>query len=74
MEKFYPSYFNQRRPQPQGLLQKLSYGGLPFNVTLSKDDLFGSVDNIKSTTVVVMRTGFSTHTMVSIPPLVWELE
>jgi hypothetical protein len=65
VEKFYPSYFNERRPEPQGLLQQLSYGGPLFNVTLSKDDLFGNVNNIKNTTVIVMRTGFSTHTMVS---------
>jgi hypothetical protein len=64
VEIFYPSYFNERRPEPQGLLQQLSYGGPPFNVSLSKDDLFGSMNNIQNATVVVMRTGFSTHTMV----------
>jgi len=63
VEIFYPSYFNERRPEPQGLLQQLSYGGPPFNVSLSKDDLFGSMNNIQNATVVVMRTGFSTHTM-----------
>ena len=65
VETFYPSYFNERRPEPQGLPNNLSYGGNFFNVTLSKDDLFGDVQNVKNATVVIIRTGFSTHTMVS---------
>jgi len=63
VEKFYPSYFNSRRPQPSGLLTQLSYGGAPFDVTLSADDLSGNVNNIQNATVVVIRTGFSTHAM-----------
>lgn len=63
VERFYPSYFNERRPQPQGLPSSLSYGGPYFNVTLSSDDLGGSVSNVKNTTVVVIRTGFSTHAL-----------
>jgi len=63
VERFYPSYYNERRPQPQGLLQSLSYGGPFFNVTLTKADLFGDVNNLKNTNVVVIRPGFSTHTM-----------
>jgi hypothetical protein len=64
VERFYPSYYNERRPQPQGLPKQLSYGGPTFDVTLSKDDLFGNVTNIQSATVVVLRPGFSTHSMV----------
>lgn len=63
VERFYPSYFNERRPQPQGLPTTLAYGGPYFNVTLSKDDLSGSTDNLKSTTVIVIRPGFSTHAL-----------
>ena len=65
VEKFYPSYFNERRPQPRGLLTQLSYGGAAFDVTLSSEDLFGDVNNVKTAKVVVIRPGFSTHTMVS---------
>ncbi|KAL5507236.1 hypothetical protein ACEPAH_6692 [Sanghuangporus vaninii] len=63
VERFYPSYFNERRPQPQGLPTTLSYGGAYFDVTLSKDDLFGNSSNVQSVTVVVVRTGFSTHAL-----------
>ncbi|KAK7692517.1 hypothetical protein QCA50_004145 [Cerrena zonata] len=63
VERFYPSYYNQRRPQPQGLLTQYSYGGPYFNVTLTKDDLSGNSDNVKNTQVIIIRTGFSTHAM-----------
>lgn len=65
VEKFYPSYYNERRPQPQGLPNKLSYGGAYFNVSLSSNDLFGDVSNAQGAQVVLIRPGFSTHTMVS---------
>jgi hypothetical protein len=64
VERFYPSYYNDRRPQPQGLLEQLSYGGPSFDVSLSADDLFGNVQNVQNASVIVLRTGFSTHTMV----------
>lgn len=63
IELFYPSYYNQRRPAPQGLPNRLSYGGSSFTLSLSSADLFGSVNNIQSAKVMVIRTGFSTHTM-----------
>jgi len=63
VEKFYPSYFNQRRPQPQGILAQFSYGGPSFNVTLTNADLFGNVNNTVKATIVIVRAGFSTHTM-----------
>lgn len=62
-ERFYPEYYNQRRPQPQGLPTVLGYGGPYFNVTLSSDDLSGNVANAVNTSVVVIRTGFVTHAM-----------
>lgn len=61
VERFYPDYYNERRPEPQGLPSQLSYGGAYFNVSLSSDDLFGNVQNAASATVVLIRTGFSTH-------------
>ncbi|KAJ6629521.1 glyoxal oxidase N-terminus-domain-containing protein [Mycena sp. CBHHK59/15] len=63
MERFYPSYYNERRPQPAGLLSQLSYGGAPFDVTLSSDDLGGDAHNAANASVVLIRTGFSTHAM-----------
>ncbi|KAF5316374.1 hypothetical protein D9619_006876 [Psilocybe cf. subviscida] len=62
-ERFYPSYYNQRRPQPKGLPSRLTYGGPSFDVVLDADDLSGMVDNVANATVVVIRPGFSTHSM-----------
>ena len=64
VETFYPSYYNERRPEPQGLPTQLSYGGSYFNVSLTLDDLFGDAGNIQNASVVIIRTGFSTHTLV----------
>jgi hypothetical protein len=63
-ELFYPSYYNERRPEPDGLLSRLSYGGPFFNVTLSSDDLFGDVRNAQTAQVIILRFGFSTHAIV----------
>ncbi|KAF7374865.1 hypothetical protein MSAN_00372500 [Mycena sanguinolenta] len=63
VERFYPSYYNERRPQPTGLLSALGYGGPSFDVQLDADDLGGDARNAANATVVVIRTGFSTHTM-----------
>ncbi|KAG7446598.1 glyoxal oxidase [Guyanagaster necrorhizus] len=63
VEKFYPSYYNQRRPEPYGILKQLSYGGPYFNITLDSKDLYGDVQNVQSAKVVIIRTGFSTHAM-----------
>ncbi|KAJ7217754.1 glyoxal oxidase [Mycena pura] len=62
-ERFYPSYYNERRPEPMGLLSMLSYGGESFDVQLSSEDLGGDAHNAENATVVVIRTGFSTHVM-----------
>jgi len=61
VERFFPSYYNKQRPEPGGLPTQLTYGGAYFNVTLSATDLSGDVSNLKNTTVVVIRQGFSTH-------------
>jgi len=63
MERFYPLYYNERRPQPAGLLSQLSYGGPSFDVTLSSDDLSGDAHNAANATVVIIRPGFATHGM-----------
>ncbi|KAG6810066.1 hypothetical protein H0H92_013500 [Tricholoma furcatifolium] len=62
-ERFYPSYYSSRRPQPVGILSQLSYGGPSFNISLDADDLFGDVNNVKNATVIVIRPGYSTHAM-----------
>jgi Domain of unknown function (DUF1929) len=67
VERFYPSYYNKRRPEPQGIPSQLSYGGNPFNITLTAADLFNNVNNTPNAEVVIIRPGFSTHTMVSLP-------
>ncbi|ODN74427.1 hypothetical protein L202_06824 [Cryptococcus amylolentus CBS 6039] len=63
VEIFYPDYADRNKPDPSGMPSQLTYGGDYFNVTLSATDLFNSPININNTRAVVMRTGFSTHTM-----------
>ncbi|KAJ6489515.1 glyoxal oxidase [Mycena vitilis] len=63
VEKFYPSYYNERRPQPTGLLSMLGYGGDAFDVGLDADDLGGDAQNAANASVVIIRPGFSTHAM-----------
>lgn len=61
-ERFYPWYYSMRRPEPNGLLSQLGYGGSYFNVTLSKDDMNGDPNtNAPLTKAIILRTGFSTH-------------
>ncbi|KAF8598417.1 galactose oxidase [Ceratobasidium sp. AG-I] len=62
-ERFYPWYYAMRRPEPVGLMDRLSYGGAGYDITLSLDDLRGNMTKIQDTKVVVVRTGFSTHTI-----------
>ncbi|TFK27224.1 copper radical oxidase [Coprinopsis marcescibilis] len=60
-ELWYPTWYNERRPQPRGLLAQLSYGGPSFDITLDSEDLSGNVENVKSVKVTLVRPGFSTH-------------
>ncbi|KAF5338488.1 hypothetical protein D9611_013244 [Ephemerocybe angulata] len=62
-EQWYPSWYNDRRPEPQGLLSQYSYGGPAFDVTLDSEDLGGDVENVKTAVVSIIRPGFSTHNM-----------
>jgi hypothetical protein len=70
IETFYPLYYNKHRPFPSGMPSKLSYGGDPFTLTFSKDDLNtgmntpgAGIKNAKTIKVVLMLTGFSTHAL-----------
>lgn len=42
---------------------QIKYGGPYFNVTLSLSDLMNNPLNINNTKAVIIRPGFSTHTM-----------
>jgi hypothetical protein len=61
VERFYPLYYNKRRPEPSGVPTQISYGGSYFELHLSSDDLFGNIGNVNTVKVVLMKTGFSTH-------------
>ncbi|PVF94465.1 DUF1929-domain-containing protein [Serendipita vermifera] len=61
VERFYPLYYNKRRPEPAGVPTQISYGGSYFELHLSSDDLFGNIGNVNTVKVVLMKTGFSTH-------------
>ncbi|KZP19871.1 copper radical oxidase [Athelia psychrophila] len=63
VETFYPAYYNKPRPAPQNLPTTLTYGGAYWNLSLTSTDLAGTPGNIANTKVVVIRTGFSTHTI-----------
>ncbi|KAG8747996.1 hypothetical protein FRC10_009748 [Ceratobasidium sp. 414] len=60
VERFYPDYFNERRPEPTGMPSKLTYGGNYFDLSMTAVDVGGKPESIK---VVLVRTGFSTHAM-----------
>jgi len=65
-ELWYPPWYNERRPEPVGLLASYSYGGPSFDITLSSEDLFGDLENAKTVVVSIIRPGFSTHNIVSV--------
>lgn len=62
---FYPSYFSaETRPDPQNVPSKLSYGGDFFEITIPASSYKGAAnDAAESATVVLIRSGFSTHAM-----------
>jgi hypothetical protein len=61
VERFYPWYYNKRRPEPAGVPLSLTYGGQYFNLELTKEDLFDNIGNANAIKVVLIKTGFSTH-------------
>ncbi|KAL4063440.1 glyoxal oxidase [Scleroderma citrinum] len=65
-EIFYPPYFSSSvRPQVSGIPNNLSYGGNYFDLTVSSTSYKGLTANqaAANTTVVLSRSGFSTHAM-----------
>ncbi|KAG8934033.1 hypothetical protein FRC01_005494 [Tulasnella sp. 417] len=62
VERFYPAYYSEHRPEYSGLPEKLGYGGPYFNLTLASSELgTDPASSLGSTKVVLMRFGFSTH-------------
>lgn len=61
IERFYPLYYNKRRPEPSGIPTTLTYGGQYFDLQLSSEDLGGNIGNLNAVKVQLARTGFSTH-------------
>ena len=62
VERFYPWYYDKRRPEPKGVPTTLSYGGNYWQATLTVQDLNNDpATYIQKTKAVVIRTGFSTH-------------
>ena len=62
VERFYPWYYDKRRPEPKGVPTTLSYGGNYWQATLTAQDLNNDpAQYIQKTKAVVIRTGFSTH-------------
>jgi hypothetical protein len=64
-EIFYPPYFHAKvRPEPSGVPSKLTYGGPSFDVTIPASSYSGSSnDAADNTTIVLVRTGWTTHGM-----------
>lgn len=64
IEKWYPPYYFEDRPSPQGVPEEIGYGGNTFNVTIDATYM-GSSSNYKArnTKFMVIRPGFSTHAM-----------
>lgn len=62
---FYPPYFSAKtRPAPTGIPSTISYGGDPFDITIPATSYSGSANAAAdATTVVLIRTGFTTHAM-----------
>lgn len=58
-EKWYPWYYNEKRPTYSGMPTNLYYGGDSFNLTMSGTD----EDTAKNTKAVLIRGGFNTHAM-----------
>ncbi|ODO00257.1 hypothetical protein I350_06886 [Cryptococcus amylolentus CBS 6273] len=60
VERWYPFWYNEQRPEPSTWPTSLTYGGDYFNVTYTPTNSSSNADNTK---VVVIRGGFSTHAM-----------
>ncbi|WVQ72346.1 hypothetical protein IAR50_001897 [Cryptococcus sp. DSM 104548] len=58
VERWYPLWYNEERPEPSTWPTTLTYGGDYFNVSYTPSNSSSNADNTK---VVVIRGGFSTH-------------
>lgn len=64
VEKWYPPYYNEKRPQPQGLPSYILYGGATWNFTMDAAFMGSQANYLAANTkVMVIRPGFSTHAM-----------
>ncbi|KAK8843343.1 hypothetical protein IAR55_006999 [Kwoniella newhampshirensis] len=63
VEIFYPDYHDRAKPNPSPMPTRFTYGGDYFDIVLTHTDLFNDTMNINNTRAVIIRTGFSTHTM-----------
>lgn len=64
LEKWYPDYYFENRPQPSGLPSSIMYGGNTWQFTMDSGFMGSSANaKAKATKVMVIRPGFSTHAM-----------
>ncbi|KZP16519.1 copper radical oxidase [Athelia psychrophila] len=62
-ETFYPAYYNGLRSASHSLPTTLTCGATYWNLSLTSTDLADTLGNIQTAKVVVICTGFSTHTI-----------
>jgi hypothetical protein len=58
VDRWYPAYYNEPRPQVTAIPDSISYGGAYFNISLDSTTNLADVNN---TRVVIHRNGFHTH-------------
>lgn len=64
LEKWYPDYYFEQRPNVTGLPAGLMYGGNTWSFTIDADYMGDSANyKANATKVMVIRPGFSTHAM-----------
>ena len=64
LEQWYPEYYFEPRPKPQGMPDVIKYGGKSFNVTIDANYMNpdnNANDMANKTKFMVIRPGFSTH-------------
>jgi hypothetical protein len=68
VEKWYPLWYSETRPNATGWPESLSYGGDMWKLTYTTTN---SSSDPGSSKVVVIRTGFSTHCVSVYRPTKW---
>ncbi|KEI36617.1 uncharacterized protein L969DRAFT_90591 [Mixia osmundae IAM 14324] len=61
VENFRPDYYSKPRPSVTGLPTTIGYGGNYIDITMAANS--SSASSLAATKVVLIRTGFSTHSM-----------